>query len=47
MSNFVKTYLESKSLLLYQPAVELNDDRDKSEDNSFLSSKRFYIRLLK
>jgi hypothetical protein len=39
MSNYVKTYLDSKSLLLYQPQVEITDD--KNEDNSFLSSKFF------
>lgn len=36
MSNHVKTYLDSKSLLLYQPAVEITEDRN--EDTSFLSN---------
>jgi dynein light intermediate chain len=36
MSNHVKTYLESKSLLLYQPAVEITEDRN--DDTSFLSN---------
>ena len=34
MSNHVKTYLDSKSLLLYQPSVEITEDRG---DDSFLS----------
>ena len=35
MSNFVNTYLNSPSLLLYQPKVEVTDD--KPEEHSFLS----------
>ncbi len=34
MSNHVKTYLDSKSLLLYQPSVEITDERN---EDSFLS----------
>jgi hypothetical protein len=36
MSNYIKTYLESPSLLLYQPKVEVSDDR--VEDPLNLSS---------
>lgn len=37
MSNFVNTYLNSPSLLLYQPKVEVTDERN--EEHSFLSRK--------
>ena len=37
MSNFVNTYLNSPSLLLYQAKVELTDERP--EEHSFLSRK--------
>ncbi len=38
MSNYVKTYLDSSSLLLYQPKVENGDE--KMENESFLSSQK-------
>ncbi len=36
MSNHIKKYLDSKSLLLYQDPVELPEERN--EENSFLSN---------
>lgn len=40
MSNYIKTYIESQSLLLYQPKVEISDDR--YEDPLNLSSKYLF-----
>ena len=36
MSNHMKKYLDSKTLLLYQDSVELPEE--KNEENSFLSN---------
>jgi dynein light intermediate chain len=38
MTNYVKPYLESPLLLLYQPKVEISDDRN--ENDSFLSVQK-------
>ena len=47
MSNFVNTYLNSPSLLLYQPKVEVTDERN--EEHSFLSRNYnrpiFYVHI--
>lgn len=40
-SNFVKDYLASPSLLLYQAKVEMSDE--KNEDNSFINRKYILI----
>jgi hypothetical protein len=45
MSNFVNTYLNSPSLLLYQPKVELTDERP--EEQSFLSRNKQYKNNIK
>jgi len=45
MSNFVNTYLNSPSLLLYQPKVEITDE--KPEEHSFLSRKIIINYLIK
>ena len=45
MSNFVSTYVNAPSLLLYQPKVEVSDD--KQEDRSVLSSKNIKLKKFK